>query len=209
MTAGTAVLDRRVLDSDLLAAEIRAVESRHLDFRYLHRATPRSTGANRLAAFEAMPLADQEATWRALRQQRLDARYAAGDMELTSTRRKRRETAKRPLRAPAGRKLDELLDDLRQISAEDYLEHLAGVEPRRGRTACPLPDHEDRHPSASYSGVTWYCHRCSEGGDLISLASSVSGISTRGRSFIELIDWIGDRLPGFRDPIREALEARR
>ncbi len=207
MNAGT--IDRRLLDPDLMAAEVRAIETRHLDFRYLHRATPRSTGPNRLAAFEAMPIADQEETWRALQQQRHDARYAAGEGPMVSARQRRRPAARRPLRAPAGRDLTELLESLRSIAAEDYLEAIADVDPARGRVQCPLPDHEDRNPSASYSGSAWYCHRCSEGGDLISLASTVSGIPATGRDFLRLLSWIGDRLPGYGTAITDALERSR
>lgn len=32
---------------------------------------------------------------------------------------------------------------------------------------CPLPDHDDRHPSASIheDGCRWKCHACDQGGD--------------------------------------------
>lgn len=90
--------------------------------------------------------------------------------------------------------LDRALDDLRAIPAAEYLEPIAGVEPLPGgRVRCPLPEHEDRRPSASFRGVCWYCHRCGEGGDLLDLAATISGLSLTG-DFLAVATWAAERL---------------
>jgi len=54
---------------------------------------------------------------------------------------------------------------------------------------CPLPNHEDQHPSAScYTDEgRWYCHRCNEGGDVIDLVMAAKGLRWR-----EAIQWLAD-----------------
>jgi hypothetical protein len=90
---------------------------------------------------------------------------------------------------------DAAIEDLRSIEAVEYLGPIAGVEPLPGgRVRCPLPDHEDRRPSASYSGSLWFCHRCAAGGNLFDLAAVLTGRSTRGPDFIEVARWAAERL---------------
>jgi hypothetical protein len=59
-----------------------------------------------------------------------------------------------------------------------------------------LPDHEDLNPSASYSGTVWYCHRCSVGGGIFTLAAALTGLRERGEDFNELRRWTAERLVG-------------
>lgn len=194
-------------DTSLVAFNVRALETRHLDFAYLHRAMPRAAGPDRLAAFESMPLADQEEAWRALGQRRRDQHWLDGHVSFERDSARRTRQAKRPKRRRKIAKLDlePTLEQIRQIPAEQYLEDLAGVEPRRGVVTCPAPDHHDRNPSASYTGTLWHCHACQAGGDLIELASLISGIPARGRTFYELVIWIAERVHVQID--RERIEA--
>jgi hypothetical protein len=195
-------LDSWITNPRPMRLAVQARESRHLDFDYFHRATRRLSGPDRARTFDSMPVADQETVWSRLARRRTDERYAEGLVEFQSIRaerRKRQEAERekypRPRRTAAGKKLDHALDRIREIPAEEYLEPVAGVEPLRGgRVACPLPHHEDLHPSASYTGTVWHCHRCAQGGDLLALAAEVSGISTNGREFRELVHWTADRL---------------
>ncbi len=80
---------------------------------------------------------------------------------------------------------------LRAIEAELYLATLVPESsPARGICRCPLPnDHEDRHPSASYKGTAWYCYRCGIGGGLFTLAAAITGRTTTGPDFIEVVNW--------------------
>lgn len=88
-------------------------------------------------------------------------------------------------------------DPLKAIDAEIYLEILAPEsEPSRGRCRCPLPNHEDRNPSASYTGTVWYCHRCATGGDIYTLGSQLLGLAERGEDFLELRRELAGRMLG-------------
>jgi hypothetical protein len=87
------------------------------------------------------------------------------------------------------------IEYLRTIEAAEYLEPIAGVEPLPGgRVRCPLPGHEDRHPSASYAGTCWFCHRCGAGSDLFGLVAAITGRSTTGPDFFEVARWAAERL---------------
>ena len=200
-------LERALARTDLMELNHRALTSEHLTFERLHRAMPNASGASRLATFEAMPPTDQETVWRDLGQRRRDQHWLNGHVtfERESARERRHRQASQPKRKLGKIDLEQTLDRIRQIPAEDYLEELAGVEPRRGVVQCPLPDHEDRNPSASYRDSAWYCHRCAEGGDLVNLASRISEIPDRGRDFYRLILWIAERVHV--DIDRERIEA--
>ncbi len=87
------------------------------------------------------------------------------------------------------------LDNLRTIPAAEYLEPVAGVEPLPGgRVRCPLPDHDDRNPSASYRDCFWFCHCCGTGGDLFALVAAITGRSTTGPDFLDVARWAAERL---------------
>lgn len=78
--------------------------------------------------------------------------------------------------------VDEL--DLRSVFAA-----LTGEDvPERGPVRCPLPDHDDLHPSATvYSdGRGWICFGCGRGGTAIDVAAAIYGIEPRGAGYFEL-----------------------
>ena len=56
---------------------------------------------------------------------------------------------------------------------------LAGVEPdARGFVSCPLPDHDDPHPSCRVYETPergWWCFGCARGGGVVDLASLLEG----------------------------------
>ena len=64
------------------------------------------------------------------------------------------------------------------------MEPQEGSAGRETMISCPLPGHEDVHPSASASTEKdeWHCHRCSIGGDVMDL----SAIKRKGRLAKEL-----------------------
>lgn len=169
-------------------------------FNEIHEKLPNEPGYIRREVAEGL----SEDLWTDLRLRVEDRRWLAGDDAFRSgrTKPKLRLTPRQvalnsgePSHARKDEDLDSLLDSIRSLTYAEYAPAIAGVEALPGgRTRCPLPDHDDSNPSASWKGNLWHCHRCGEGGDLILLASRVSGIDTRGGDFIELVKWIGDRL---------------
>lgn len=66
--------------------------------------------------------------------------------------------------------------DLRSLEAEHYVRALTGTDVRPGRRIrCPLPSHDDNHPSFSVKGRIWRCFGCGNGGDIFELASLLWG----------------------------------
>lgn len=122
-----------------------------------------------------------------------------------------RKPRQRPYRASGGVQGDtfeRVLDELRGIPAEEYLEHLAPEsEPARGRCRCPLPHHEDRNPSASYKGTVWCCHGCGEGGDLLDLAAVITGLNLT-TDFPEVVRWTADQFHIDTAPMERPTERR-
>ena len=80
----------------------------------------------------------------------------------------------------AGRRVDHD-DPYKRISPPEYFERLAGIDvPRGGLIRCPVPGHEDRHPSCSVGTDArqgWRCHSASCGarGAIYDLASVLLG----------------------------------
>lgn len=73
------------------------------------------------------------------------------------------------------------------IPAAEYVRSLAGVSPDRGgKIHCPF--HEDHTASLQlYDDGTWFCFgACQAGGSIFDFASRLFGLSTRGRSFLQL-----------------------
>lgn len=76
------------------------------------------------------------------------------------------------------------MNEFPKPSISEVFEHygLKLIGPDRGgwrKAECPVPDHEDRNPSASVNedACRWYCHACGRGGDAIDLIQEVeSGI---------------------------------
>lgn len=104
---------------------------------------------------------------------------------------------KRPLRRPVElRKGDIRAEDLLAIPGPVYFEKLAGIEvPDRGRVSCPLPEHPDRDPACQVYGDHrgWYCFVCARGGDILTLASALSGLR-RDIEFVQLLEWTAERV---------------
>jgi len=130
-----------------------------------------------------------------------DARFLSGVSPFISARRK---TPNRPVRlAPVNRAAQDDADfergneALRSVEAAVYLEALVPEsEPARGRCRCPWPDHEDRTPSASYSGAVFFCHTCAQGGGVFELGSALTGRSLHGKDFLEVRRFLAERLLG-------------
>jgi hypothetical protein len=82
-------------------------------------------------------------------------------------------------------------DPLKRIPATEYLPVIAGTEVlSSGRCRCPMPDHEDVHPSAKAYGTRWKCFSCGEKGGIIEVASATYGIGTTGPDYLLLRDRI-------------------
>lgn len=173
-----------------------------LTFDTLGREHPRHSGPELLAMFEILPDSDRAACWRRLAIRAADRHYSRGDLPLVKLRRRPKPVRKhRPARSAqtAARDADwqRGTDALAAIEAETYLTLLAPEsEPARGRCHCPHPAHDDNNPSASYRDNLWNCFSCGAGGDVFTLGSALSGLSTRGRDFNELRQWLADRLLG-------------
>jgi hypothetical protein len=64
-----------------------------------------------------------------------------------------------------------------------------------GRFRCPVPQHDDVHPSAQlWPDGRWKCWSCGAFGDVIDVASLMTGIEPTGRGFWQLRDQIVDTL---------------
>jgi hypothetical protein len=82
-------------------------------------------------------------------------------------------------------------DPLKRIPATEYLPVIAGVEVlSSGRCRCPMPDHEDAHPSAKAYGTRWKCFSCNAEGTIIDVAGAVYGLATTGPDYLLLRDRI-------------------
>ena len=58
---------------------------------------------------------------------------------------------------------------------------LLGLPPgRQCQIRCPLPSHEDIHPSCTlFADGGWYCHVCQKGGDVVDLYAALNGLTLR------------------------------
>jgi hypothetical protein len=78
-------------------------------------------------------------------------------------------------------------DPLKAVPPTVYFEALAGiVVPANGWVSCPVPGHEDRHPSCQVSSTKWRCWSCGAGGSIIDLAAAIYGIEPTGRGYHEI-----------------------
>ena len=162
-------------------------------------------GATGLSLWHALP----ESERRRMEQRRLvqidDRRYVDGLVAFKS--RKPRRVGARSRSPFSTREVNfspTSVDDWRRgtealatIPAETYLEVLAPEsEPHRGKCRCPLPDHEDNNPSATYRDSVWYCHVCATGGGIFTIGAAISGLSDHGSEFVELRRWLAERMLG-------------
>lgn len=99
---------------------------------------------------------------------------------------------------------------LERIKRESPIEEVAlslGLVTRGSRPRvdlrCPLPSHEDEHPSATIycDEGRWWCHACNQGDDVIGLVQVVKGLSWR-ESVAWLVDGLGIELPSRRRTAR-------
>jgi hypothetical protein len=161
-------------------------------FRELYARWPDFPAAGRAALFDALPQDAQEACWAEVRQ-RTDLRI---ESELIYEARFEEEwpPPKRQPPAPCSttgtpstsrwRASD---DPLKGILARVYFEVVAGITvPASGWVSCPMPDHEDVHPSCRVTGMRWRCWSCGAGGSIIDLGEAVYGIEPRGQGFREI-----------------------
>ena len=77
---------------------------------------------------------------------------------------------------------------------EHYGLRLIGADRGGWRKAeCPLPDHEDRNPSASINedACRWHCHTCDTGGDAVDIVRVLEGLDTR-----EAVEFINKTFEG-------------
>lgn len=84
---------------------------------------------------------------------------------------------------------DPLTAFFRGRSAPEYFRLLAGIEAVPGqKVRCPVPGHEDRHPSCHvYPGDRgWWCYSCRRGGGIFELAAVMMGkrLPLRGVDFL-------------------------
>ena len=135
-----------------------------------------------------------------------DRRYAVGLVGFKSRKPKRKHSGSETVVATSTNATDlsHLSDEWRSgtealasLPAECYLAILAPEsDPRRGRCRCPLPDHEDNNPSATYRDSVWYCHVCATGGGIFAIGAAISGLSDHGSDFVELRRWLAERMLG-------------
>ena len=149
-----------------------------------------------LKLYEAVPEQIREEWDRRRLIQIADRRYVNGQVGLVRYKRRRpkRPAQKRTVTADDWRKPTEILAG---IPAEVYIPALTDSEVfPGGRCNCPLPDHDDFNPSATFKDSVWYCHRCGEGGGIFQLGSALSGLGDRGDQFFELRKWLAERILG-------------
>jgi hypothetical protein len=95
----------------------------------------------------------------------------------------------RPAVATAPRPLD-TDDPLRSMAASEYVALLTGQQVGRdGKTACPLPGHDERTPSFHAYATPergWTCFGCGRGGTIIDFGAYLYGIEARGRGYHDI-----------------------
>ena len=180
--------------------------------KFLSRAWAELSPGERLTAFLALPADERDQFDQALEHQ-IDCRNsialdeARSDAGLEPLPRRALLQAVpdlpgRPYRSPSTHSHGYRTDDvLVTIAPPAYMEAVTGesLPTGGGRIRCPLPDHEDRHPSCQVYGEPgrgWYCFGCSRGGGLIELAAYLTGIEPRGSGYWEIRAWIAERLLG-------------
>jgi hypothetical protein len=156
-----------------------------LTFAAWHAETPDLPGWARLEAFRFVVAEDHDACWDELaeRMRRLN------ESELLYERRLREEWPQPPQQPtrrstaatstrPGTVALSSGDDPLKAVPPAVYFEALAGiVVPANGWVSCPVPGHEDRHPSCQVSSTKWRCWSCGAGGTIIDLGAAIYGIA--------------------------------
>lgn len=166
-------------------------------FERFQRPLPGLSGADRLRLFDALPESERAAMWQRLRERTEDRRFLDGDAAFVSRRPKPRRINRQSPIASGGDDWRRGTEALAAIPSEVYIPVLTDSDPLPGgRVRCPLPDHDDRHPSATYRKTVWYCHRCGEGGGIFQLGSALSGLGDHGDEFGELRRWLAEQMLG-------------
>jgi len=118
-------------------------------------------------------------------------------------RRRRLERYRAPGVSNKGSIPSELLERIKRESPIEEVALSLGLVTRDSRPRivmrCPLPSHEDEHPSATIycDEGRWWCHVCNQGDDVIGLVQVVKGLSWR-ESVAWLADGLGIELPSRR-----------
>ncbi len=154
----------------------------------------------RQVAFGSLPARDQDECWTALRAEcRERNEFERRELYLEPPKRhqpRQRSTAATSTR-PGTVALSSTDDPLKAVPPAVYFEAIARiVVPPNGWVSCPMPDHEDRHPSCQVLSTHWRCFGCGAGGSIIDLASALYGLTPRGRGYWELRDLIVEALGG-------------
>jgi hypothetical protein len=173
-------------------------------FEDWHRKTADMPGWGRREAFRFLPQQDQDAAWDALDercqlQHEADCQAERQLLYEPGPPAKRHQPMQRSTAATSTRPGTVAVssgdDPLKAVPPAVYFEVLAGiVVPPNGWVSCPMPDHEDRHPSCQVLSTHWRCFSCGRGGGIVDLAAGLHGIEPRGRGYWRLRDLILERL---------------
>src|SRR5579871_6104480 len=81
------------------------------------------------------------------------------------------------------------IDQLKQIPIDEVGGALGLNWSKSATVRCPLPDHDDKHPSFSIHRAKnlWHCFGCGRGGSVIDLVMAVRAIS-----FAEACSWLAN-----------------
>ena len=174
-----------------------------LTFHRFVEATPALTPADRCDLFGHMPERRQDDCWARLREQLEGRRLLDWDViadgPAPALRARKRRTWTSSFRRLGPDRTNQG-DPLLSVPPPVYVKAMIGeAVPERGIIHCPLPGHEDRTPSFRVhreSDRGWYCFGCLTGGTIIDLGRELSGIGDRGPAYLELRQWIAQRLVG-------------
>lgn len=162
----------------------------------------------RLELFLALPPGEQGDHFAQLAEHERQERILDGDLEERQPQQPRKALGRSPRGDSLRRSLREAraADVFEQIPPPEYWEALTGDHvPVDGLVRCPMPGHEDVHPSCIVypdPGAGWWCPVCDAGGSAIDLAEVITGIKARGRGYLRLREWVAERL--LNRPIRSA-----
>ncbi len=98
----------------------------------------------------------------------------------------RRADVARRLGTKAQALYDRETDPLMALDLREAWEQLTGEPISGGRSRCPHPDHEDRHPDCAVHARYFNCHACAAGGSIIDLGALLFGLTPRGVGFFEI-----------------------
>jgi hypothetical protein len=172
-----------------------------LTFMELWRRWPDCSAHGRMIAFGSLPERAEAECWAALAAEcRERNEFERRELYLEPPK-KRHQPRQRSTAATSTRPgtvaLSSTDDPLKAVPPAVYFEAIAGiVVPPNGWVSCPMPLHEDLHPSCQVTNTHWRCWSCGAGGSIIDLAAALYGLIPRGRGYWELRDLIVEALGG-------------